>query len=100
MTSKSAGRLTLAAAACALMLASCAPSAGSVATLQATAAPEALLRACDAPGALPAGGLTGAQAAALWGRDRVALATCGRRHAALARYSRELGAAGRAEIRP
>lgn len=92
MILRDAGRLM--AAACALMQASCAPSTGSVATLHAATAPEALLRACDLPRALPEDGLTGERAAALWGRDRIALATCARRHAALARHSRRISAAG------
>lgn len=91
MILKNAGRLT--AAACALMLASCAPSTGSVPTLHAATAPQALLRACDWPRALPEEGLTGERAAALWGRDRIALATCARRHAALALHSRRISAA-------
>jgi len=92
MILKNAGRLT--AAMCALMLASCAPSTGSVATLHVATAPEVLLRACDWPRALPEEGLTGERAAALWGRDRIALATCARRHAALALHARRISAGG------
>lgn len=92
MILKNAGRLTMAA--CALTLASCAPSTGLVATLHATTAPEALLRACDRPRALPDEGLSGERVAALWGRDRVALSMCARRHGALATHSRRISAAG------
>ena len=53
-----------------------------------------LLRACDWPRALPEEGLTGERAAALWGRDRIALATCARRHAALALHARRISAGG------
>lgn len=71
-------------------LASCAPSTRSAIQAPAPAPPESLLRPCEPPAALPAGALNGPQIARLWGRDRLALALCGRRHAALAEFARAL----------
>lgn len=38
---------------------------------------------CEAPQAIPSGGLTAKRAAILWNRDREALRTCGARLAAM-----------------
>ena len=57
------------------------------------APPEGLLRPCDQPRRLPASSLAAGEVARFWGRDRLALAVCGARHEALARYSRDLGKA-------
>lgn len=71
-------------------LASCAPLTRSVVQAPAPPPPESLLRPCDPPRRLPAEGLSPADVARLWGRDRLALAVCGARHGALARYGRSL----------
>ena len=73
----------------ALGLASCAPSTPLVVTAELPArAPDALTRPCDGAGALPQGGLRVSDVALLWGRDRLSLAACRRRHGALAAHVR------------
>jgi hypothetical protein len=54
-----------------------------------------LTRACDTPVAVPDRDLSGRDVASLWGRDRLALRDCGRRHAAtVAVYERRDAALG------
>jgi hypothetical protein len=67
----------------ALSLASCAGSTRWV----VSPPPAALVEACAAPVALPAGALSRAQVLALWGRDRVALADCAARQQALSQHN-------------
>ena len=78
------------------MLASCAPSTPSV-DVQTTAsfsrAPDALTGPCDDPVGLPQGDLRAGAVARLWARDRLALAICVGRQAALADHVRAQEAA-------
>jgi hypothetical protein len=74
-------------AACALPLASCASSTRSVVSPAAPlVAPEALTRRCAAPANLPMGSLEARRVFRFWARDRLALAVCLDRHAALAAF--------------
>ncbi len=95
--SRRVSRITLAltlGACLASMLASCAHSTRFVAS-PSLAPPESLIRPCEPPRRLPAGGLSAAEVARLWGRDRAALAVCANRHEALARFAQSLATAGR-----
>ena len=85
----------------ALALASCAPLTPLVVMQGPPArAPDALTRACDGPQALPQGGLNVGRVVRLWGRDRVSLATCRGRLAALAAHVRAQEAAGPGVVHP
>ena len=73
----------------ALALASCAPSTPLAVTAGPSArAPDALTLPCERVQALPQGGLTGREVAALWGRDRLNLVACKRRHGVLSAHVR------------
>jgi hypothetical protein len=72
-----------------LALGSCAASTPLVVTAgPSVRAPDALTRPCEGAQSLPQRGLTAGEVVALWGRDRVSLAACRRRHGALAAHVR------------
>ena len=73
------------------MLASCAASTPSVeveTTARFARAPDALTVRCDGPVGLPRGDMRAGAVVRLWARDRLALAICGGRQAALADHIR------------
>ena len=81
----------------ALSLPSCAPLTPSAGPLFAPAPlPESLARPCAPAQSLPPRGLSGAEAARLWARDRLALAHCAGRLEALAEHARGQARAGQA----
>ena len=89
--STSSPRATVAVLALASTLASCAPSTPSVEVETRAVlvrAPDALTLSCARPVPLPPTGLDAGTVARFWGRDRVALATCVDRHAALTEHVR------------
>ena len=87
--------LTLGAALTALFLAGC-QTTGAPTKPRLSALDSALTRKCEDPQAIPSRRLDETDVVRLWGRDRIALTDCGRRHAAVVRiYSdrdRQIGA--------
>lgn len=69
------------------VLAGCSPSAR--ATIELPALPVDLT-VCDAPGDLPAQGLSRVQVEQLWARDRAALVRCGRQLGAVVGFYDDL----------
>ncbi|WP_018266537.1 hypothetical protein [Methylosinus sp. LW4] len=61
-------------------------------------APGDLDKPCEKPSPLPPRALAAGEVERLWGRDRVALTSCGERHAANVRWrhARDAGLAGMA----